>query len=87
MPIRPDHRLQLTLDIINLFNLIDSSKGLNYYVSNQNDIPWTLQGSNFGVDPDTGQMRIRWSERPNRFALSQLGSRWQIQFGVRYSFD
>jgi hypothetical protein len=87
MPIRPDHRLQLTLDIINLFNLIDSDKGLNYYVSNQNDVPWTLQGSNFGVDPDTGQMRIRWSERPNRFALSQLGSRWQIQFGVRYSFD
>ena len=60
---------------------------LTYYVSNQNDTPWTLQGSNYGVDPATGKMRIQWTGRPNRFVLSQLGSRWQIQAGFRYSFD
>ncbi len=81
------NRLQFTLDVINLFNLLDPDKGLFYYVSNQNDVPWTLYGSNFGVDPVSGQMRIRWTERSSRYALSQLGSRWQIQAGFRYSFD
>ncbi len=85
-PVLNGHRLQLTLDVINLFNLLDHSKGLFYYVSNQNDVPWALYGSNFGVDPGTGQQRIRWSDRPNRYTLSQLSSRWQIQFGFRYSF-
>jgi hypothetical protein len=32
-------------------------------------------------------MRIQWTDRPTRFAMSQLGSRWQIQAGFRYSFD
>jgi len=87
VPVVNGHRLQLTVDVINLLNLFDHNAGKSYYVSNQNDTPWTLQGSNYGVDPATGKMRIRWSDRPNRFALSQLGSRWQIQAGVRYSFD
>jgi hypothetical protein len=87
VPVKSGHRLQLTLDIVNLYNLIDPDKGLIYYVSNQNDTPWTLYGTNYGVDPATGQQRIRWTERPNRFTLSQLASRWQIQFGFRYSFD
>ena len=81
------HRLQFTLDIVNLLNLFNRDWGKSYYVSNQNDTPWTLQGSNYGVDPATGKMRIQWTGRPNRFALSQLGSRWQIQAGLRYSFD
>jgi hypothetical protein len=79
--------VQFTIDIINLINLFDHNAGKFYYVSNQNDTPWTLQGSNYGVDATTGKMRIQWTDRPNRFALSQLGSRWQIQAGIRYSFD
>jgi len=87
VPVVNGHRLQFTLDIINLLNLFNHNWGRSYYVSNQNDTPWTLQGSNYGVDAATGRMRIQWSSRPSRFALSQLGSRWQIQAGVRYSFD
>jgi hypothetical protein len=87
VPVVSGHRLQLTLDIINLLNLFNHNWGKSYYVSNQNDTPWTLQGSNYGVDAATGKMRIQWSDRLARFALSQLGSRWQIQAGVRYSFD
>jgi len=87
IPVVDGHRLQFTLDIINLLNLFNKNWGKSYYVSNQNDTPWTLQGSNYGVDPNTGKMRIQWAGRPNRFSLSQLGSRWQIQAGLRYSFD
>jgi len=87
VPVVNGHRLQFTLDIINLLNLFNHDWGRSYYVSNQNDTPWTLQGSNYGVDAATGKMRIQWTDRPNRFAMSQLGSRWQIQAGFRYSFD
>ena len=87
VPVVSGHRLQLTLDIINVLNLLNHNWGKSYYVSNQNDTAWTLQGSNYGVDPVTGKMRIQWTDRLNRYALSQLGSRWQIQAGVRYSFD
>jgi len=80
------HTFQLTCDIINLLNLLDHNAGLYYYVSNQDDYAWALQGSNYGVDPNTGQQRIVWSPR-NRYSLSQLGSRWQIQIGLRYKFD
>jgi hypothetical protein len=87
VPVVRGQRLQFTLDIINLLNMFNKDWGKSYYVSNQNDIPWTLQGSNYGVDAATGKMRIQWSDRANRYSLSQLGSRWQIQAGVRYSFD
>ncbi len=81
------HALQLTVDVINLLNLINSNWSKSYYVSSQNDVPWVLQGSNYGVDPTTGQQRIVWTNRTSRYSLSQLGSRWQIQIGLRYKFD
>ena len=87
VPVLSEQRLQFTLDIINLINLFDSNAGKFYYVSNQNDTPWALQGSNYGVDATTGKMRVQWTNRPDRYSLSQLGSRWQIQAGIRYSFN
>jgi hypothetical protein len=86
VPVLNGHKLQFTIDIINLYNLLDPDWGKSWYVSNQNDTPWALYGSNYGVDPVSGKMRLRWSDRPNRYVLSQLSSRWQIQFGFRYSF-
>jgi hypothetical protein len=87
VPALNGHALQLTVDIINFLNMINSDWGKSWYVSNQNDVPWTLQGSNYGVDAATGAQRIVWSPRTNRFSLSQLGTRWQIQIGLRYRFD
>lgn len=87
VPALNGHSLQLTLDVINLLNLINSDWGKSYYVSSQNDVPWTLYGSNYGVNPTTGQQRIVWTPRTSRYSISQLGSRWQIQIGVRYKFD
>ncbi|MCX6559178.1 MAG: carboxypeptidase regulatory-like domain-containing protein [Candidatus Aminicenantes bacterium] len=83
IPALKDNQLQLTVDIINLINLIDRNKGLYYYVSSQNDIPWT----SYGIDAATGKMKIGWTNRTSRYALSQLGSRWQVQLGIRYKFN
>ncbi len=87
VPALDNNALQLTVDVINVLNLINSDWGKSWYVSSQNDVPWALYGTNFGVDPTTGQQRIVWTPRPNRYAMSQLGSRWQIQIGVRYKFN
>ena len=87
VPVLNGHSLQLTVDVINLLNLINSNWGKSWYVSSQNDVPWALYGTNYGVDPTTRQQRIVWTPRAARYSLSQLGSRWQIQIGVRYKFD
>jgi hypothetical protein len=83
IPALNGHQLQFTVDIINLVNLIDRNKALSYYVSNQNDTPWTSTG----IDAATGKMKISWTTRANRYVLSQLGSRWQVQIGLRYKFN
>jgi hypothetical protein len=88
VPVLNGHRLQFTFDIINLLNLIDPDWGKFYYVGSQNDTPWTLYGSStYGINATTGKMMVQWTGRANRYVLSQLSSRWQIQIGFRYSFD
>ncbi len=76
------HKLELTLDIINLLNLIDHNWGVLNYVSNQNDVPLAYKG----IDIPTGKPKIQFIPRTSRFAISQLYSRYQIQLGVRYAF-
>ncbi len=76
-----DHRLQVTLDVVNVLNLINNEWGKYQYVSNQNDTPWTLKG----VD-SSGKQKVNFTTR-DRYTLSQLSSRWQMQLGLRYSFN
>jgi hypothetical protein len=82
LPVLTDHRLQVTLDIVNLLNMLNSEWGKLQYVSNQNDTPVTLKG----IDAATGKQKLYFAPR-ERFALSQLSSRWQIQLGIRYLFN
>lgn len=77
-----DNRLQLTLDIVNALNLFNKKWGKLVYVSNQNDVPWTL----LGKEAD-GRDKIQFSDRADIFSVSQLASRWQMQLGLRYSFN
>jgi hypothetical protein len=78
-----EHRLQLTLDIVNVLNLMNKDWGKLRFVSNQNDVPWTYKG----IDAATGKEKIQFSDRASIFSLSQLSSRWQAQLGLRYSFN
>jgi hypothetical protein len=77
-----DHRLQITLDIVNVLNLINNEWGKLQYVSNQNDVPWTYKGKDA-----SGKEKIYFTDRANIFSINQLGSRWQMQLGLRYSFN
>lgn len=77
-----DHRLQITLDIVNFLNLLNKEWGKLYYVSNQNDTPWTLTG----IDAATGKQKVSFTPR-DHYSISNLASRWQMQLGLRYSFN
>jgi len=76
-----DHRLQITLDVLNVLNLLNKDWGKQYYVSNQNDTPWTL----YGIDA-SGRQKVNYSKRDHH-SVSNLSSRWQMQLGLRYSFN
>jgi len=77
------HTLEFTFDVFNLTNLINKNWGHQYSVTNQaynllttvnrTSGPFAGKGYNFSV----GQ--VPWS--------LNFGSRWQGQFGVRYTFD
>jgi hypothetical protein len=83
LPFLRDHRLQLTLDIVNVPNLLNKKWGKSYYVSNQNDVAWTFKG----YDAATGKEKIEFTDRLEKFSISNLGSRWGAQLGLRYSFN
>jgi hypothetical protein len=75
-----DHRLQITLDVVNVLNLINKDWGKLYSVANQNDTPWTLYGL------DGTKQKVNFTPRAH-YTLLQLPSRWQMQLGLRYSFN
>lgn len=77
-----EHRLQVTLDIVNFLNLLNKEWGKQYYVSNQNDTPWTLKG----IDAATGRQKVNFTPRYHH-SISNLSSRWQMQLGLRYLFN
>lgn len=83
VPSLRDNQLQLTVDVINMMSLFNKDWGKSWFVSNQNDTPWT----SYGIDAATGKQKIGWTPRKSRYVLSQLGSRWQVQVGVRYKFN
>jgi hypothetical protein len=83
VPALDNNALQLTVDVINVLNLINSDWGKSWYVSSQNDVPWALYGTNFGVDPTTGQQRIVWTPRPNRYAMRSACATSSIEVSPR----
>jgi outer membrane receptor protein involved in Fe transport len=71
--------LQLTFDIFNVGNLINKNWGRSYFVSNQAvtliSTARNVNGFNYNRSNPVG-----WD-------ISDLGSRWQGQFGLRYLFN
>lgn len=79
------HTLQLTFDVFNLTNLINKDWGRNYSVTNQAySILSTVSNRTSG--PAAGQgVGYNFTAR-DPWTLN-FGSRWQGQFGVRYTFN
>ena len=79
------HNLQLSLDVLNFGNLLNSNWGVRQIAS------YTGLAQPLGinsVDPATGAVVYSFdaTQKSTFFNDTQLLSRWRMQFGLRYSF-
>lgn len=74
---------QFTLDILNFGNLINDEWGRSEFILNQADQALRVSSS---TAVDGRVLMTGFGPRPNIFSVSDLGSRYQIQAGIRYSF-
>lgn len=80
-------RTQITFDVLNLINLIDSDKGLVQYVTNQNFTPLSYQGIDAATGKPIYQPAFTGALTPgSQYSANDLRSRWQMKLGLRLSF-
>ncbi|HET7711957.1 MAG TPA: hypothetical protein VFL80_08500, partial [Thermoanaerobaculia bacterium] len=80
-------RTNVTLDVLNLLNMIDSEYGVVRNVGFQNFSPVTFQG----MDAATGKPIYRENfanalQEGRQFSTADIRSRWQARLGLRVSF-
>ncbi|MFZ1455020.1 MAG: hypothetical protein WAT46_03195, partial [Saprospiraceae bacterium] len=73
------HGLQLTVDIFNFFNLLNNEWGRQYFVNNQALTLVNIESSRKGF--------TYRNTNPVGWNVSDFSSRWQMQVGVRYTFN
>ncbi len=76
------HCFEISLDILNVLNLMNSDWGFVKTVKDQNNTSFKY----LGIDSGTGKAKISFSEVSTPFSSDNILSRWQMQLGVQYSF-
>jgi hypothetical protein len=84
-PIRAQNA-QLTLDVLNVGNLLNSDWGRDQFVGNNVVSLLAIAPTNNLPDANGRRLYQAFQPRTDVFTTSNLGSRYQIQLGVRYSF-
>ncbi len=77
------HKLEFTFDIINVANLLKDDWG---WVKLANDTKLLKFHSVQPTGVDAGKPRYQWLPFSDPAIPSNLASRWQAQFGMRYTF-
>ena len=85
------NKLQITLDVQNLLNLLNPDWGIVRFVSFQS---YNLFGlAPIGTNPfdDQGRLRMTYTEpvtngQAGIYTVDNFFSRWRMQFGIRYTF-
>ncbi len=80
-------RFQVTLDVLNLGNLLNKNWGASYFVGN--DLFALIDYEGYDEDPVSGAKTPQFTfETPNNVSnVSGLSSRWRMQLGLRYMFN
>ena len=74
---------QFTIDILNFANLLNREWGISEFVPNQADQALRVSSTT----PVDGRVLMNgFAPRTNPFTVSDLGSRYQIAAGIRYTF-
>ncbi len=74
-------RFELTLDVLNVGNLLSKEYGQVEFVTN--DAYSLLQFAGYDA---TGQPQFRFTKPTSIYQTADLASRWQMQLGLRYTF-
>lgn len=91
LPSVRNQHFELTLDVLNLANLINSDWGQSRYVRFDAAGLFNFDGYDDQGRPDL-DLRVRDANEDGRvdredvFQTTNLSSRWQVQAGVRYTF-
>lgn len=86
------HTIQVSYDIFNFLNLVDNKLGYYYFSPNTFNSTASV-GLTRATNPAYSAANVQgsdptftWSAPARPYSIDQLSSRWQMQFGVRYSF-
>jgi hypothetical protein len=79
-------KLELTMDVLNVLNLIDSNKGIIQFLANQNTSPIQFGGIDAATGKPIYNIATLASPTFSKFITDDLRSRWQAQLGVRVRF-
>lgn len=88
IPTFKKQHIEITLDILNVLNLLNAEWGHQLYVSNNQYSLLRFEG----YDKATGKVRAsylpntRGNDKDDIWERSDFWSRWQMQLGIRYSF-
>ncbi len=85
------HRLEFSVDIFNVSNLLNKKWGRSYFVSYQEATPITVAKSSLWTNPTTPTFTFNPKYATNSttgqvWGISDFTSRWNMKIGLRYSF-
>lgn len=90
VPTRSGQRAEITLDIFNVLNLLNSEWGVSEGPQFAGLDLLELRGwdttNNRGIFRPTGRLRLDEEGNANPYSVFDLNSRWQAQLGLRYAF-
>jgi len=86
VPFKGQRKIEVTMDVLNLLNLIDSSKGRFTFTGNQNIAPIRYAGIDAASGKPIYDIATLASPTFTKFTTDDLRSRWQAQLGVRLRF-
>ena len=80
-------RTEVTIDVLNLLNLLDDQSGVVKYVAFGTTTPVKYQGTDAATGKPIYQENFSGALRPgSQYSTADVRSRWQAKFGLRFSF-
>ncbi len=79
-------KAQITFDVLNLINLIDSNSGLMRYVNFQTYNALTYSGMDAATSKPIYTVNANALDEGRQYSTNTLRSRWQIKLGARLTY-